>query len=62
MSKLTDKTLEEASANGDGTYNGATALRWIFEALTGKPLSDEEVRQMWERAKEERRVRSPGDA
>ena len=51
MAKLTDKTLGEVSANGDGTYNGLTALRWMFEALTGKPLSENEVNKLADEAR-----------
>lgn len=57
MSKLTDKPLGEACGNGDGTYNGFTAMRWLFEALTGKPMSDQEVRQLFEEAKAKRAAR-----
>jgi hypothetical protein len=46
------KTLQEASANGDGTYNGARALSWLSEALhPGKGVSEEEVQEMWKRVK-----------
>ena len=51
MTRLTDKTLGEATANGDGTYNGLTAMRWMFEALTGKPLSEEEVNKLADEAR-----------
>lgn len=44
--KLTDKPLFEASANPDGTYNGFTAIRWLFEATTGKPMSEEEAKKL----------------
>ena len=47
------KTLDEAALNPDGkTWNGARALSWLSETLNpGRGISEEEVRQMWERAK-----------
>ncbi len=49
------ETLEEASSNGDGTYNGARALSWLSEALfPGKGVSEEEVRKLWDEAKAKR--------
>lgn len=49
-------TLEEAAANGDGTYNGARALSWLSETLRpGKGMSEAEVRALWEEAKAKRR-------
>lgn len=43
---LTDKDMMSACANGDGTYDGKKLAQWLFEATTGKPLSDEEADQM----------------
>lgn len=52
MTKLTDKPLFDASRNEDGkTYNGITAMRWMYEALSGKPLSEEEALKIAEEAK-----------
>lgn len=52
MTKLTDKPLFDAARNQDGkTYNGITALRWMYEALSGKPLSEEEALKIAEEAK-----------
>jgi hypothetical protein len=52
------RTLDEASANGDGTYNGARALSWLSEALfPGNSLSEAEVRQIFEDAKAKRAKR-----
>lgn len=45
MSRLTDRTLGDACANGDGTYNGLTLMRWLFEAVSGKPMSEDEARK-----------------
>lgn len=50
MSKLMEMTLEEASSNGDGTYNGLTAMRWLYETITGKELSPEEAENLYEEA------------
>lgn len=52
MTKLTDKPLFDAARNEDGkTYNGITAMRWMYEALSGKPLSEEEALKLAEEAK-----------
>lgn len=52
MTKLTDKPLFDAARNKDGkTYNGITAMRWMYEALSGKPLSEEEALKIAEEAK-----------
>lgn len=52
MTKLTDKPLFDAARNEDGkTYNGITAMRWMYEALSGKPLSEEEALKIAEEAK-----------
>ena len=46
------KTLGEACANGDGTYNGARLMSWLSAAVTGgKGIPVEEVEQMWRDAK-----------
>jgi hypothetical protein len=53
------RTLNEASANGDGTYNGARALSWLSEVLfPGKSLSEAEVREIFEQAKAKRAKRT----
>lgn len=52
MSKLTDQPLFDAARNADGkTYNGITAMRRMYEALSGKPLSEEEALKIAEEAK-----------
>jgi hypothetical protein len=43
MSKITDKDVMTATANGDGTHNGYKLVQWLFEATTGKAMSDEEA-------------------
>ena len=41
------KTLGEASANSDGTYNGLRALSWLSHVLTGgKGVPLEEVEKI----------------
>jgi hypothetical protein len=50
------RTLDEASLNPDGTYNGARAISWLSHALTGgRGMSAEEVQAIWEREKAKRR-------
>jgi hypothetical protein len=50
------ETLDEASRNPDGTYNGARAISWLSNVLTGgKGMSEEEVRAIWERETARRR-------
>lgn len=50
--KFRDKTLGEAALNPDGkTYNGVRAVQWMFEAVTGKTLTDKEVEEVWAEAK-----------
>lgn len=47
------KTLEEACANGDGTYNGFRLMSWL-SAITdpkGKGFSEDEVRELFEESK-----------
>lgn len=40
-------TLEEACANGDGTFNGLRLLSWLSEAVSpGNGLTEAEVRQI----------------
>ena len=52
MTKLTDKPLFDTARNEDGkTYNGITAMRWMYEALSGKALSEEEALKTAEEAK-----------
>lgn len=53
MSRLTDKSLQEASINPDGkSYNGVTAMRWLYESLSGKALTEQEALQIAEEAKQ----------
>jgi hypothetical protein len=51
VSRITDKTLGDACANGDGTYDGRKLVRWLFEATTGKPMSPAEADKLIDEAK-----------
>lgn len=45
-------TLDEAARNPDGTYDGARALSWLSDVLTGgKGVPEGEIRQMFADAK-----------
>ena len=45
-------TLDEASRNADGTYDGARALSWLSDVLTGgKGMPEGEIRAMFADAK-----------
>lgn len=52
MARITDQDLLTACDNGDGTYNGYKLAQWLYEATTGKPLSDEEARKIVAEAKQ----------
>lgn len=43
MARITDKSMHEATANGDGTYDGRKLVRWLFEATTGEEMTAEEA-------------------
>jgi hypothetical protein len=48
-------TLDEAARNEDGTYDGARALSWLSDILTGgKGVSEAEVQAMFADAKAKR--------
>lgn len=49
-SKITDKDVMAATANGDGTHNGVKLVQWLYEARTGKALPDEEARKLVDEA------------
>jgi hypothetical protein len=51
MSKITDQDLHTACSNGDGTYSGVKMAQWLVEAVSGKPLSDEEAQALIDDAK-----------
>lgn len=49
------RTLGEACANGDGTYNAIKLMSWLSEAMMpGRGFSEEEVRGIAEEAKARR--------
>lgn len=54
-------TLDEAALNPDGkTYNGARALSWLSDVLTGgKGMSPEEVQRIWDAEKAKRAKQEP---
>lgn len=46
------KTLDEASKNPDGTYDGAKALSWLSNVMfPGSGVPEEEVKEIWEEVK-----------
>jgi hypothetical protein len=48
-------TLDEAARNEDGTYDGARALSWLSDVLTGgKGMTSSDVRAMFADAKEKK--------
>lgn len=51
------KTLDEACANGDGTYNGAKLLSWLSEVVNpSKGVSESEVQAAWDATKAKRKA------
>jgi hypothetical protein len=62
MSKITDKDVLSATANGDGTHNGIKLVQWLMEAATGKSMSDADARDLMNeavaKAKEKRAARN----
>lgn len=56
MGRITDKNLHEATVNPDGkTYDGRKLVRWLFEATTGKEMSEAEAEEIVQKAKERRK-------
>lgn len=50
-------TLDEAARNPDGTYNGARALSWLSDVLTGgKGMPEGEIKQIFEDARAQRKA------
>jgi hypothetical protein len=63
MSKLTDKTLGEAALNQDGrTYHGPTVIQWLFEAVTGTPMSEDEAYDLIDEAQQKARANRAAEA
>jgi hypothetical protein len=51
-------TLDEACSNGDGTYNGARALSWLSDVLSGgKGVPVADVERTWLDAKRKANAR-----
>jgi hypothetical protein len=49
------RTLDEACANGDGTYNAFRLLSWLSEVTSpGRGLSEAEVRALYEQKRREK--------
>lgn len=46
MAKITDLPMHEACSNGDGTFDGRKLVRWLYEATTGKPMSEAEAEDL----------------
>lgn len=46
MTKITDQDLHTACSNGDGTYSGVKLAQWLVECVSGKPLSEEDAKQL----------------
>jgi len=60
---ITDKTLGEACLNPDGqTYDGRKVARWLFEAVTGKPMSEAEAEDLIAEAKARAHAKRLADA
>lgn len=53
MTKATDQSLHEFARNpGDAeTYDGRKVARWLFEAVTGKPMSEQEAEGLVDEAR-----------
>ncbi|PTQ12970.1 hypothetical protein CLG96_02165 [Sphingomonas oleivorans] len=52
------KTLGEFAQNPDGkTYDGRKVAQWLFEAVTGKPMSDEEAQRLVDEAQARAKAR-----
>lgn len=53
MSKATDVPLHEFALNpGDPeTYDGRKVARWLFEAVTGAPMSEQEAEALVDEAR-----------
>lgn len=57
MSKITDKDLLNACANGDGTYSGVKMTQWLMECMTGKPMSEQDARALMDEAQAKARAK-----
>lgn len=50
-SRIADQDLYTACSNGDGTYSGVKLAQWLFEAVTGKAMSESDARSLIDEAK-----------
>lgn len=52
MSKPTDQSLHDFARNpgDDETYDARKAVRWLFEAVTGTPMGEDEAAELVEEA------------
>lgn len=57
MAKITDMPMREACANGDGTFDGRKLVRWLYEATTGKPMTEAEAEELVREAYEKSAAR-----
>lgn len=67
MSKITDKNMGDACRNADGkTYDARKLAQWLFEATTGKPMSDADAQKIVDdaaakaKARRAERIAAPG--
>lgn len=45
-------SLEDFARNPDGkTYDGRKVAQWLFQAMTGKPMSDDDAQRLVDEAK-----------
>lgn len=51
MAKITDQDLHTACSNGDGTYSGVKLAQWLYECVSGKPMSEDDAKLLIEEAK-----------
>lgn len=57
MAKITDQDVFAATSNGDGTHSGVKLVQWLYEASTGKTLSDDEADALVKKAQATARER-----
>ncbi len=66
MTRMTDKNLGDACRNPDGkTYDARKLAQWLFEATTGKAMSDQDAQQLVDdaaaKAKQRKSLANSGD-
>lgn len=55
--KITDQDYMSACSNGDGTYSAYKAAQWLFEAVTKKPMSEEDAKELVDKAIAKRKAK-----